>query len=1198
MEKTAFTTHDGLYEFMRLPFGLRNSPATFQRVMDVILSDVKYGQALVFLDDVLIFSSTFDEHLTRLENVLKRLSEAGLTVKPAKVFISLPGVRYLGHFVDDAGVQMQADKIEAVVKFREPKSVSEVRSFLGLSGYYRRFIKNFAALSEPLSRLTRKDIEFKWTILQQAAFNFLKRELLSFPVLCHYDSKLPIELHVDACGMGLGAVIGHRINNVFHPIHYISRLLSDSEKRYSTTDQEALCISYAVDKFKRYLIGNPFVIFTDHKALTWMQSKTKLPDRLHRFSLELQAFDYRVEYKPGKLNVDADVLSRNPISPPEDTENRSPIHAMAVTVRKNFEWPDAKGKVRKEQENDKLFGTIIKKLESPDDCKERKKFFIEDGMLYRRKKRKTGEKITLCIPKCLQEDVMYHIHDDITGGHLGVVKMLDKLRDRFYFPKMETFVRRYIASCNSCAYRKKERMKPVGLLKSIEVGQPFDLCAIDIWESPVRADSGNKYVIVATDYLTRYVEIKAVPNGSAEEVADFVINTIIATHGPPSKLLTDRGKVFQSRVLQAIYDMMTIQKIWTTAYKPSTDGLVEQYNHTLAEMLSHYVSIGMQDWDKWISLLKFAYNTTRCSSHGYTPFFLRYGHEARLPLDVTLDIPTYAHPDKHKNEHEYIINLMASLNDARECARNAIKKAQETMAKYHNKKRREKEFKVGDLVLQYEHRSNKLSHKFSGPYKITKVHPNNTVVIESISGHRYKAVVNIQDLKTFQERILYDSSSEESSDIETVIGQLGPTKSDDSESDPEHNNQETEIEKEKNTENGPLTRSKARDKFETKAKPQNLDTGNSPGPLTRSQTRKDLTDKEQEPMPREIMRYRKALRKKSPDKQEHSSSSDKETSSEESESSEDESFNLRRSERIRKENSKYPSTIYVMMAAALMFIPSASPSFTRMNPIVWKQSEKPVIAGVTQVFTNINYEQPCLIFNDTLTSKFSPFTEQFKNWCQEEFKDAWVEQIEKFCAHPSGIHHHQKIQRTRREFNATEIVENKVVNREKRFIGSAFLGTLIIGVFATVGFNTYSVVDSARTKNEIHVLKSRHNHIIEALQKYADNDQKTKEILEKLENSIGDMGAGIKTLANKLGILMESHAQIVTTVSKLISTLQVIKNNLIDVGRDWNQGYSTTNYLTFLTSSFRAPINVLQSYLSHNPVRSIRSEILSRYHLK
>ena len=230
-----------------------------------------------------------------------------------------------------------------------------------------------------------------------------------------------------------------------------------------------------------------------------------------------------------------------------------------------------------------------------------------------------------------------------------------------------------------------------------------------------------------------------------------------------------------------------------------------------------------------------------------------------------------------------------------------------------------------------------------------------------------------------------------------------------------------------------------------------------------------------------------------------------------------------------------------------------------MNPIVWKQSEKPVVAGITQVFTSINYEQPCLVFNDSLTDKFKPYTEQYRSWCIEEFKDTWISQFQKFCKSPSGIQSYDNTRQKRSEANGT-----LPHNLEKRFITSAFLGSLLIGVFATVGFNTWSVLDTAKTRNEIQTLRIKHQHIMDAIHKYADNEKKTKEILEKLENVAGDIGSNVKMLAEKLGTISDSQAHALTTISKMISTLQVIKSNLIDVGRDWHHGIFNHKILDIL----------------------------------
>lgn len=299
IQKTAFTTHDGLYEFVRLPFGLKNSPATFHKTIARVLAQLKWNQLIVFLDDILIFSDTFEEHLLRIEACL-RLTAAGLTIKPTKATFYLPGVSFLGHFVDATGIKMQPSKLEAVRKFPRPQTIRDVRSYLSLSSYYRKFVPHFADVARPLSNLTKKDIEFTWSPDCEAAFQDLKERLLAFPTLCHYEVDTPVVLHCDSSGYGLGAVIGHRKDdNSFHPIQYASRLLSTSENNYSTTDKESLAIIWSVQKFHMYLMSRPFKNYTDHKALSWLDSKEKLPPFLLRFALEMQHYDYEIVYKPG-----------------------------------------------------------------------------------------------------------------------------------------------------------------------------------------------------------------------------------------------------------------------------------------------------------------------------------------------------------------------------------------------------------------------------------------------------------------------------------------------------------------------------------------------------------------------------------------------------------------------------------------------------------------------------------------------------------------------------------------------------------------------------------------------------------------------------------------------------------------------------------------------------------------------------------
>ena len=779
IERTAFNTHYGHYEFLRMPFGLMNAPASFQRVMDITLDGLKYTSCLVFIDDILIFAEDFDQLMERFKQVLFRLRLAGLKIKPSKVSLALPGVSFLGYFIDAEGIKMQPSKLEAIKRYERPKKLVEVQEFVGMINFYRKMFPKFSETLEPLTRLTKKQFKHRrfqeiWTQEQENCFNEIKRKMLTFPFLIHYDPTLPIELHCDASGYGIGASIGHLVNGNFHAVQHASRLLSDCEKRYSTTDKESLCIVWAIDKFKRYLTGLPFTVYTDHRALAWLQTKEKLPARLHRYALELQSYDMKIKYREGKKNQDADALSRHPVSKPEDTDENLMIFAMAVM--NDIPDPYTKDLIQ-EQEKDLYFGPIARALKFDDESRKGvANYALVDGVLFKIKQRKTGEKMTLCVPRSLREDILFSIHDDVFGCHMGVAKTIDKLRERFYFKNMESFVRSYIKSCKSCLTRKKPREKPTGFLKPIEVGKPFDMVGIDLWGPIKKSASGNKMVIVCTDYLTRYVEMKAVPDGSAWQVALFLVENVIKNHGCPSKLLTDRGRVFMADIMKDLYEILGIDKIYTSKYRPQTDGLTEAFNKTLGDMVSHYVSIDQQDWDRHLPLLQFSYNTTKCASTGFTPFFLVNGREARLPVDVEFGIPSL---DTGMDISYYPDMLRDKLATARIIAQENIAKSQERSSKYYNEKRKASDFKVNDDVLVYNPRSykgktNKILHRFTGPFRIIEVRPNNTVKIQSLSGRKLKKeeeIVNVEFLKDFKQRILYTSDSETEIDEFTLFDQ-------------------------------------------------------------------------------------------------------------------------------------------------------------------------------------------------------------------------------------------------------------------------------------------------------------------------------------------------------------------------------------------------------------------------------------------
>ena len=349
-EKTAFITHNGLYEFNVLPFGLCNSPATFQRTMTHILRGLEWDVCLVYIDDLIIFSWTYDKHLRHLEQVFKCLREANVRLKPSKCHFVQPEVEYLGHVVSSKGLKPNPAKIQALQEFPVPANVSGVKAFLGLCNYYCRFIKGFAQIALPLNRLTSKNMEFEWTPDCRKAFETLKSALVLAPVLSYPNFKMPFHLYVDASQTGIGLTLGQIVDGKEVVIAYAGRDLNHVERNYSTTEREALAVIDGVKRFQPYLYGHKFTIHTDHSALKWLMSMQDPTGRLARWSLLIQQFDFDIVYRPGKTNGNADALSRRHYG----TCNLNALDVPGLQTQRLFNF----------QHNDPDLSKIIEYLES------------------------------------------------------------------------------------------------------------------------------------------------------------------------------------------------------------------------------------------------------------------------------------------------------------------------------------------------------------------------------------------------------------------------------------------------------------------------------------------------------------------------------------------------------------------------------------------------------------------------------------------------------------------------------------------------------------------------------------------------------------------------------------------------------------------------------------------------------------------
>lgn len=737
---TAFTIPGrGLYQFKRMPFGLTNAPATWQRLIDKVLGADLEPYCFVYLDDIIIIAPSFEKHLEILTKVLERLISAGLTVSREKCNFCRSSLRYLGYVVDSKGVHVDPEKVSAILKVPAPSNATEVRRFLGMSGWYRRFIPSFSEKIAPLSKLTQKSVPFVWTDKCEKAFQLIKNCLTSAPILTCPDFDQPFILQTDASAYGIGAILTQQLDDGEKVICFLSRSLTKLERNYTTTERECLAVIWSVEKLRHYLEGTEFTVVTDHASLLWLHRLKDPTGRLARWAVRLQPFNFTIIHRKGKENVVPDFLSR---SVPVSVD--SMVHHSTDSVDTLATTTDPWYHRMKEHVSNR-----------PDKFPQ---WRLENNLLYKYVRCEIPELSQeqdywkLVVPKDKRKSLIKDHHDDPRCGHLGIYKTYWRLHQKCTWPKMRHDVAKYVRSCITCAQQKPEQKSPAGLMGTRpEIHRPWQMISLDFMGPFPRSKNGHTHLIVACDYFSKYVLLCPVRSAKAKSLTRFVEDQLFLVQGVPEFLICDNGPQMRSREFQELCKSYHTRLCYTAHYNPRADP-VERYNKIVKTMISSYIGDDHRDWDKNLTSIGCALRTAKSEVTGFTPFYVNFGR------DYVGDGREYKYflrnLDPEVPLKNNAVERQEGFRKVFQKVKQRIEAAQERNRRVYNLRRRSTQYRVGDKVWK----KNKvlsdaakrlkagLCPSFIGPFTISKKVGSWTYELNDDTG-RSIGIWHVQDLK-------------------------------------------------------------------------------------------------------------------------------------------------------------------------------------------------------------------------------------------------------------------------------------------------------------------------------------------------------------------------------------------------------------------------------------------------------------------
>ncbi|CAK9801710.1 Transposon Ty3-I Gag-Pol polyprotein [Anthophora plagiata] len=699
---TAFVIPTDQYEFLKVPFGLCNSPAVFQQFINAVFKElIATGVVLTYMDDLIVPSIDLSCGIENLRLVLHVASEHGLSINWSKCCFLQTRVEYLGHIVENGNIQPSEHKTKAVMNFPKPRSARDVQSFLGLTGYFRKFVPQYSIIARPLSNLLKKDVKFKFEECEQEAFERLKSALSEKPALKLYRTGAETQLHTDACSMGYGAILLQRDSEdkAFHLVYYSSGKTTPAEEKYTSYELEVLAIVKALKKFRVYLLGISFRIITDCRAFVLMMRKKDLCVRVARWAILLEEFDYKVEHIPGKSMVHVDALSRNPLS-------------VVMVIDGNERGIIARLKKAQSREDD------LRQIRDNIEQYEAQGYALKNEILYK----EVNDTPLVVVPRSMQFQVVRQVHE---RGHFGITKTEALLKRDYWFKGMRQKVERIVQNCIDCILAERKQGRQEGLLNTIDKGElPFDTYHIDHLGPLPSTKKSYRHILVVVDAFTKFVWLYSTKSTNSAEVISRLKKQSV-NFGNPRRIISDRETAFTSSAFEDYCNEEGIQHALITTGIPRANGQVERVNRTLIPLLTKLSAPLPGEWYKHLETAQRYLNATPSRSTNTTPFQLLFGTRMKMRDDFQI---------RQLIEEEWAAMFQEERDQVRTEAKKRIAEIQAENRRAFNKKRKKAtRYKTGDLVAIKRMQAGpglKLHPKFLGPYRVVKILRNDRYMVQ------------------------------------------------------------------------------------------------------------------------------------------------------------------------------------------------------------------------------------------------------------------------------------------------------------------------------------------------------------------------------------------------------------------------------------------------------------------------------------